>query len=404
MRLILSTYHLLAHATSTLDSWAEQDATLTAIADELWKDSNSFEWQKASNAEFINNQKYPYMLCHTGTNEDGTFMSGYRRTEALKAAIDVAEGDELYLRPLYNEEDYLCVYGQLFASDAAGITGEGIIVQPLVPPLKFLRGSFDKMKSEIEYHSSDEEDLNPSLDMMLCPGVSLAGVNATADDTTEVGDWEEIPDETAQDIVDSLVPKTIASKLAVSLSDTYYLTSEAYGDAIVEDPGEATERSKEWKQLLEEYHESGKCDETYRTRLKWTIQRTSNPETDNSIMSVSYLLNTTGEMANDIGCFLTLSLAIAAHPNVCTLESRDRIRTYNLDAQYLTQSEIKDRRPLFDVGLDGSGQVVALSDSGIDRDNCYFGDSSGAPSVSLTSLVVGNRTRNNAYILCCRIR
>ena len=32
-----------------------------------------------------------------------------------------------HFRPLYNEEDYLCAYGQLYASEAAGITGEEFI-------------------------------------------------------------------------------------------------------------------------------------------------------------------------------------------------------------------------------------------------------------------------------------
>jgi hypothetical protein len=30
--------------------------------------------------------------------------------------------------------------------------------------------------------------------------------------------------------------------------------------------------------------------------------------------------------------------------------------------------------PFFDVGLSGEGQIVAVSDTGIDEDNCYFWD------------------------------
>ena len=44
-------------------------------------------------------------------------------------------------------------------------------------------------------------------------------------------------------------------------------------------------------------------------------------------------------------------------------------------ASALLQSGSPTEKPLYDVGLDGSGQVVALSDSGIDTDNCYFYDS-----------------------------
>ncbi len=44
--------------------------------------------------------------------------------------------------------------------------------------------------------------------------------------------------------------------------------------------------------------------------------------------------------------------------------------------QWITQSGVVGSRPFFDVGLDGAGQVVAVADGGLDRDNCYFRDAS----------------------------
>jgi len=38
---------------------------------------------------------------------------------------------------------------------------------------------------------------------------------------------------------------------------------------------------------------------------------------------------------------------------------------------------VAEERPWFDVGLTGKGQVVAVSDSGLDVYNCYFWDRSG---------------------------
>ncbi|KAL7536115.1 hypothetical protein ACHAXR_006924, partial [Thalassiosira sp. AJA248-18] len=43
--------------------------------------------------------------------------------------------------------------------------------------------------------------------------------------------------------------------------------------------------------------------------------------------------------------------------------------------QWITQSGKLNQRPFFDMGLDGSGQVVAVADGGLDQDNCYFRDS-----------------------------
>jgi len=370
---------MVATETENEFEWSE-NPILKAIASRLWQASNAFEWKKAANAETISFQKYPYLLCHIGKETDAngmetTNMSGYRRKLALEAEIQ--SDDNLYLRALYNEDDYLCVYGQLFASVAANITGEDFIVQPIIPSLKYMKGSLHGMEKEIDFHNNNDDDdadekYNPILDMVLCPGVAVANVNATDESMTTEGDWEELPMEEAREIIDMLVPTTIAAKLAASISDAYYLTSETYTNLMQDSGEDTTGRSQLWKDLIAEYQESGECDSTYSKRLKWTIQQARNPETDVSLLNVEF--NTTGNSEHDVGCMLTLSLAIAAHPNVCSLESRERVSTQNTIIQWLTQSELEDKRPFFDVGLDGSGQVVALSDTGVDQNNCYFGD------------------------------
>lgn len=81
-----------------------------------------------------------------------------------------------------------------------------------------------------------------------------------------------------------------------------------------------------------------------------------------------------------MGCFLTLLLAIAALPTVCSLEVRREVKTLNMEAQWIIQSGIENEVPFFDMGLDGEGQVVAVSDTGIALDNCYFRDVGSTPS------------------------
>lgn len=51
------------------------------------------------------------------------------------------------------------------------------------------------------------------------------------------------------------------------------------------------------------------------------------------------------------------------------------IRLLNDDAAWRCQSGIVGFTPLFDVGLDGAGQVVGIMDTGIDIDHCAFRDS-----------------------------
>jgi hypothetical protein len=45
-------------------------------ASKLWMEATAFEWEKASTAELIQSQKYPYLLCHVGVDETGKSLSG----------------------------------------------------------------------------------------------------------------------------------------------------------------------------------------------------------------------------------------------------------------------------------------------------------------------------------------
>ena len=69
---------------------------------------------------------------------------------------------------------------------------------------------------------------------------------------------------------------------------------------------------------------------------------------------------------------MALTAALATMDEICTVELYHQEKLYNSAAQYLVQSGAVESRPWFDSGLDGSGQIVALSDTGIDIDNCYF--------------------------------
>lgn len=344
-------------------------------ADKLWAAANEFEWNKADNAELLDDQMYPYLLCHKGEN-----LSGFQRIKALAAGLGLTTEEEIeekrkHFRTLYNEEDFLCVYGQLLASEAAGIAGEEFVVQPLVPSLKYMKGSVDGMMKEVTFMNTPENKplSKPSLDMVLCPGVSKA-TGGTSD--TVVEGWEEVSQETAGQIIEMLVPSTKASMLATAIADTYYLTSEAYIDAVDSEEGgeDATERSKLWRGLIKDYQESRQCDGVYKEQLDWKLKRARSDD-DVSVLNVEF--NTTGNTEFDQGCMLTLSLAIAAHPDVCSLESKERVKVQNTVVQWLVQSEVEEGRPFFDSGLDGTGQVVAVSDTGIDQNNCYFADPAG---------------------------
>lgn len=197
----------------TLDQLAilidSETETEFAEIESLWNNANTYEWSKALSAEEQQQQqsssstsslqiiKYPYLICHTGIN-----MSGYQRRLAIASSInnssitnneedDAAEDtNEMYFHTLYNEDDYLCVYGQLPPSVAINLNddADAIIIQPVLSSLKMMEGVVDGMQTEYELALSDEktaEGYFPVVDMGLCPGVAVAELKKEEDDSGE---------------------------------------------------------------------------------------------------------------------------------------------------------------------------------------------------------------------------
>jgi len=97
---------------------------------------------------------------------------------------------------------------------------------------------------------------------------------------------------------------------------------------------------------------------------------------------------------NDMACTFGLLFSLALLPQVCSLELVQIIENdSNADSQWITQggrstgeggskkitdptswfkSQDGHSRPFWEMGIQGEGQIVAISDSGLDADHCYF--------------------------------
>ena len=76
-------------------------------------------------------------------------------------------------------------------------------------------------------------------------------------------------------------------------------------------------------------------------------------------------------------CVLSLVISMSLLPEVTSIEAKAQIRLFNDQLQYMVQTFTEKKTPWYDAGLTGKGEIVALSDSGIDANNCYFWDSQG---------------------------
>jgi subtilisin family serine protease len=75
-------------------------------------------------------------------------------------------------------------------------------------------------------------------------------------------------------------------------------------------------------------------------------------------------------------CLHALVVDLVMQTEICYVGAYQQIETLNKLATGIVQSGSSTSTPFYDVGLDGLGEVVALSDTGLDTDNCYFWDSS----------------------------
>jgi len=76
--------------------------------------------------------------------------------------------------------------------------------------------------------------------------------------------------------------------------------------------------------------------------------------------------------SSEVGDFITFVSRIKA---VEWIEEWFPFELDNHESRWIIQSYQEDYTPLWDAGLDGTGQLVAIGDTGVDADMCYFYDS-----------------------------
>ncbi len=92
-------------------------------------------------------------------------------------------------------------------------------------------------------------------------------------------------------------------------------------------------------------------------------------------------------------CHIMLFAKLAQHPDVLNVAVSPRVRLFNDVSKSLTQSDtyadgqgnLSVLWPYFSKGLDGSGQVIIVADTGLDTDHCQFREPQGVSKVRPSS-------------------
>lgn len=76
-------------------------------------------------------------------------------------------------------------------------------------------------------------------------------------------------------------------------------------------------------------------------------------------------------------CLTSIVAYFATHPEVIFLETFPIVKPSDAIAAATVQSGEQTSTPLWDAGLDGSGQIIQVADTGVDMTSCFFSDPTG---------------------------
>ena len=275
-----------------------------------WEEHTESNWQRAEELETNQSKPFPFLICN-----DGPQISAERKQQ-VQQAMGVDGNLSHYLETVYNKPNVSCYMGLINGTLASDL--EDWIVQPISFLMKINAGTLD-------FTSATHPNLQYAI--YFCPGqpdldLRDFALNALA---------EAVP------LMDQLLQYPEAALYQDSLMrlNEILQMDPTYCNDILVDNVEAEQTGPDSVVLTLAGHSSSAAPET---------------------------------------CFVFLAFALAYAPEICYIERRPPFETSNTVAQWISQSGIPNERPFFDKNITGHGQVVAVSDTGLDLQNCYFQD------------------------------
>jgi len=303
-------------------------------SNELWFSALQYEWERAIQIESDTGSNlrsrrlqdssvsFPYMAC---VMEQTTGENCHHKIEQLF-------GENML--PVHNSADKTCYIVSSSPNFARSAAPSDVQITPLLPESKIREGCTEQIETS--------SNLPTAIHAILTPGVA----------STE----EEVKS------IASVVMQTFTSNHR-HLVSTHFLREDYISTSRHE------ERQRFWRRQLVDGLESGSCE-----RLFEAIQVEVSDNNDAFTLN----LPTASSELQLRECLHSLVAGLSIREEICSVEMRGEMKLLNAEAQWVTQSGVRDSLPLFDLGLDGSGQIVTVSDTGVDDDNCYFWDSTGS--------------------------
>ena len=289
---------------------------------------------------------YPFIVCKLHTvNGIGT-VTGTGQIEDTMASllgIEIHVEEDSDKRPwsyIFNTMNQTCVYTFMAVPSPPALQQlkvDEIIIQPLLPAMKFRESTWSKAREVVMLGSQNIQILAE-----ICPNFS----------ETIGKQLQSI----AEDIMKSLRSPSVSEK-AVDKG----LSSSSKS------------RQNNLRNLMQtpsnEVYEKCIADENILQMYRALTFSTSSGDHSMEKFAID-LAQATRNHVNALSICIDYILSFLSNqPEVCSLSITDKISTVNAQAQWISQGGTKQAKdtPFFDVGLDGKGQVVGVSDTGLGK-------------------------------------
>lgn len=283
-----------------------------------WNAQTEWNWKYAVQLAMNESKSFPFIVC-----DDTNIPTLERRqaivTQGIGLDLDNITTLETVIETVYNTPNITCATA-LIGGVRAETLGQ-FIVQPIGFIMKLNAGSLDFVV--------DEGGKAREFAINFCPGLP----------------WLDLADFALQ-VLEAITPMIdfllTVPQIGPFAPDLEQLQQEldansAYCDAVLLDSVEAEQAG-----------------------VDYVILRLTTPEEN-------------GFSAPD-ACFLLLAIGLAHSPEICFIERRQEFSGDNSVAEWIGESGVPDETPFKNAGITGEGQVVAVSDSGLDLKSCYFRD------------------------------
>lgn len=289
-----------------------------------------------------------FVIC----NSDAS-ISGYERR------LEVEDDLHVKVSTLYNAKAQSCFSASLshmslhtFAEDE----DEHVSIQPMTSYMKMRAGTV----KHVEEHQSEEFHKKIIFDM--CPGAVHRDVNM---------------EEFGYEMLDRIQERDDVGRSLATHSFAWtsgrmqkHLSSNSSGGRKLSSAHHA--RVRKWKGVMDRgLNANHRCSDMFDE-----LEVESDGHRDSLAFSLGHGHTRNAASATSPDCVLSLVAAIAAQPEVCSVESAPMMKPLNDIAQWITQSAEVGSRPFWDTDLTGKDQIIQVSDSGLDTNHCSFWDAS----------------------------